>query len=139
MPASGTPVQSVKEHRKVTEDIDDAYIATIQAATNMQSFLVGVTGGSRREQFLAFHRSFYTLFAHTRYMTGMNKAEAKKEGGKEEDSYVLVDDLEAWFLDCKNINVRRKNFPSDFIEDGLVLFAEYQKKLLTIGVVTITR
>jgi len=135
--AQGSPVQSVKEHRKVTEDIDDVYIETIRAAADLQSFLVSGIGGNRREQFLSFHRSFFSLFAHTRYMTDMDKAEKKKEGENKE--YVLVDDIEGWFLDCKNKRVRNANFPSDFIEDGLVLFAAYQKKLLSKGVVTITR
>jgi len=128
------PVQSVKEHKKVTDEIDDVYMAAVDAATGMQSYLVNRVGGNKREQFLSFYRSFYALFAHTRYMNDVCEDDVKDD---KKQPYNLVNEIEGWFVDCKK--PRFRNLPPAFIEDGVNLFSAYQKKLITKGVITITR
>lgn len=124
--AYGTPVTSIKEHKKVTDEIDDSYMDTVYAAANLRSYLVSKSGGNKREHFVAFHRAFYTLFMHTRYMGGMEK---------EDD--VVTNEIEGWFDDCNHPKFRK--LPPVFIEDGINLFSAYQKKLITKGVITVAR
>lgn len=124
--AYSTPVTAIKEHKKVTDEIDDSYMDTVYAAANLSSYLVSKVGGNKREQFVAFHRAFYTLFVHTRYMGGMDKKEDN-----------ITDEIEGWFADCSRPKFR--SLPIPFIKDGINLFSAYQKKLLTKSIITVTR
>jgi hypothetical protein len=129
----GAPVQSVKEHKKVTDEIDDLYMTSIFATAELQSYLAGGSGGNRKEQVLSFYRSFYGLFVHTRYMSNVD-APSDKAGQPS-----LVEEIDGWFADAKTDMVRRKGYPDEFLDDGINLFAAYQKQLLLKGVVTISR
>lgn len=131
----GGPVQSVREHRKVTDDIDDAYMETIRSAASMRAFLVSRTGGNKREQFLSFYQSFYELFEHTRYMDKIDVDEVSKDNPRKK--YNLVKEIEGWFDDCEK--PRFKKLPMEFIRDGINLFSAYRKKLIANGAITIKR
>jgi hypothetical protein len=124
--AYSTPVTAIKEHKKVTDEIDDSYMDTVYAAANLKSYLVSKKGGNKREHFVSFHRAFYTLFVHTRYMGGMDK---------DEDG--MIKEIEGWFEDCSHPKFR--HIPDPFIRDGIDLFSEYQKKIITKGIITVTR
>lgn len=127
--AQSTPIQSVKEHKKITDDIDDAYMGTVRAAATLNTFLAGTGGGSKRESFLSFYDAFFGLFSHTRHMNGMDELDSKK--------YSLVDELEGWFRDARLPKFKR--LPDAFISDGIDLFTAYQKKLILKGILTLTR
>lgn len=131
---TGTPVQSVKEHKKITDEIDDVYMQTVYAATKLDAFVVSGVGGNRREYFLLFYENFFGLVSHTRNIKGV---EETGQGSK--DAPTLMEEIDGWFLDSKHPKIKKRNFPPEFIQDGLLLFKEYQKRILRAGVITITR
>jgi hypothetical protein len=134
--ASGTPVQSVKEHKKITDEIDDMYMDTLFAEANLQTFLVQPRGGNRGEQVLFFYRAFRGLFTHTRHLKGMDEI-TEEEKKKNQNS--LIEDVEEWFLDGTNPLTRKRKYPDEFVRRGLLLFSKYQKKLIAKAVVSVTR
>jgi len=137
---TGTPVQSTKEHKKITDEIDDSYMKAVYSATELDAFLVSGTGGSRREVFISFYKSFFGLFSHTRYMPKVDDTQDElSESTEKKKTPPLCKEIQSWFEDCKNPRIAKANFPKDFIVDGLNLFSEYQRKLIKVGVVTISR
>ena len=147
MQTVGTPVSQVREHKKITDEIDDMYMDTVYNVSAIQTHLVRRGGRNRTEQFLLFHRSFFGLFAHTRYMKGMDvenildekKSDAEpKKDEEEEENNPLLDRIDYWFRWCrKGIPANRRG--DRLIEMGIDLFAEYQKRLINVGVITIAR
>jgi hypothetical protein len=136
MIASGTPVQSVKEHKKITDEIDDMYMDTLFAEANLQTFLVSPHGANRSEQVLSFYRSFRGLFTHTRHMKGMDEI---TEEDKKKKIKPLIEQVEDWFLDGTDPRIRKGRYPDNFLKRGLSLFSKYQKKLIAKGVVSVIR
>jgi hypothetical protein len=118
----GSPVQPVREHKKVTDEIDDLYMDAVYAASRLQSYLVQPRGVNRMEQFMLFYRSFYGLFLHTRVMQGDDK-------GSE------IVDCDDWFDSCAN----RRTLPVSLMRRGIVLFKIYQEKIVKAGIVTTRR
>ena len=122
---SGTPVQHIKEHKKVSDEIDDLYMDTIYAATGLQTYLVEKKG-NRREKFLFFYSSFHGLFMHTRYMQEMIKGVGISSDQMKE--------IEEWFRDVTRKENRKT--PHRIIQKGLDLFSVYQSTLVKSGVVS---
>lgn len=113
-------VPVVKEHKKIMDEIDDAYSASIRAATGLRTFMVRPKGkANTREYFLAFYHAFFGMYMHTRSLPGMEHFKRKEE-------------LERWFKVRGEITHQR-------IDTGLDLFAEYQHEILTNSIVSVTR
>jgi len=137
MPTGGIPVQSVKEHKKITDEIDDLYSDVLFYEANLQTFMVQPRGGNRGEQVLNFYRSFRGLFTHTRHMKGMD--EIVDEGDEEKKGKNLIIEAEEWFERGTDQKVRKNKYPDEFVRTGLKLFSRYQEKLIKKSVVSITR
>lgn len=115
------PIPTIKDHKKVGDDIDEAYMACIAAATDVRTYLVRPVG-NRVVVFLAFYEPFAGLFLHTRNLTEMKDAD--EEG--------VISSIDEW-LDFTGIPTRRR------MKYGLLLFEKYQKLILMNGVVIPTR
>ena len=112
-------VPVVREHKKITDEIDDMYVAAINSAARLRTFMVRPCGADRREHFLIFYNAFYGLFLHTHKLPGMPKSVKEAQ-------------ILAWFKISGQISPRR-------IEMGLDLFATYQGELLDNSVVSVSR
>lgn len=112
-------VPVIREHKKITDEIDDMYVTAIDTATSLKTFMVRPKGANLREYFLIFYRAFFGLYLHTRRLPGM-------ESKTEEDI------LDKWFAISGPISPKR-------IEIGLRLFAKYQGKLLDNSIVSVNR
>ena len=137
MPTGGIPVQSVKEHKKITDEIDDLYSDALFYEANLQTYLVQPRGGNRGEQVLNFYRSFRGLFTHTRLMKGMD--EIINEGKDTENKKNLIMEVEEWFERGTDPKTRKHKYPDDFVRTGLDLFSKYQEKLIKKAVVSLVR
>jgi hypothetical protein len=155
MQASGTPVQQVREHKKIIDEIDEMYMDTVYAVSNVQANLVWKGGRNRIEQFKMFYRSFYALFSHTRYMKGVDDAdinnvteESQGVGNTQDEesppdeieiiqSRTLTEKIERWFIICESGVGGSRG--SRLLKIGVRLFSKYQKRLINKGVITIAK
>lgn len=112
-------VPVVKEHKKITDEIDDMYVAAINSAARLRTFMVMPRGADMREYFLIFYNSFYGLFLHTHKLPGMTTSKKEVQ-------------IMMWFKISGPITLKR-------IELGLDLFATYQGELLDNSIVAVTR
>lgn len=112
-------VPVVREHKKITDEIDDMYVTAIDSAASLRTFMVRPKGANMREYFLIFYRAFYGLFLHTHKLPGMPKSAKEAQ-------------ILAWFKIAGPITPRR-------VEMGLDLFAVYQGELLDNSVVSVSR
>ena len=119
--ANQGPVPAIKDHKKVGDDIDDAYVACLAAAADLHTYLVKPRG-NRMEVFVAFYEPFVGLFMHTRNLTEMAKSDD-----------VTVRDLIASWIEFKGVPTLKR------MRYGLYLFKRYQKELLMKGVVVPSR
>lgn len=114
-----TTVPVVREHKKITDEIDDMYVAAINSAANLRTSMVRSVGADKREYFLIFYRAFYGLYLHTSELTGM-------------ESFADGEHVMRWFKLSGPITPRR-------IDVGLDLFTNYRKELLKNSIVSVSR
>jgi len=112
-------VQVVREHKRITDEIDDMYITAINSAVHLRTFMVRPKGANMKEYFLIFFSSFYALYLHTSDLPGMEDFSKKPM-------------IWRWFSLQGPISTRR-------IEVGLDLFSEYKTELLAKAIVSVTR
>ena len=115
------PIPAVRDHKKIGDDIDDAYVACVAAATEMRTYLVKPMG-NRMEIFLTFYEPFVGLFLHTRNLKEMELP----------DNDALVAKIERYINFTGVPTMQRMRY-------GIYLFESYQKELLTKSVVIPSR
>jgi hypothetical protein len=116
-----TPIPFVREHKTISEDIDEAYKATIYAASEIRTYLLHPKGqgGNRNEVFLSFYRPFNGLFMHTRHSTTVKNNQEFQN---------LTEEIDKWFKYRGRITIR-------LMEAGLDLFERYQKEILQAAII----
>ena len=121
MPMGGasTPVAVIREHKKVSDEIDDVYTAAVSAATDLKSQLAtGRLIGNKTELFLYFYRPFFGLYVHTRFSKDLRTADLRP----------LMDSLDLWFDENK--------VDQDRMHRGLKLFDKYQREIMQAEIIS---
>jgi hypothetical protein len=115
------PISAVRDHKKIGDDIDDAYIACVAATTDLRTYLVRPLG-NRMEKFLAFYEPFTGLFLHTVNLKEMATP----------DDEQLIGEISRWIEFQGVPSMKRMRY-------GIHLFQRYQKELLTKSIVVPSR
>lgn len=119
------PIPTTKgDHKRISDELDSAYVEAIKAATYAQCFLTHRRGNAN-EVYGAFYDPFVSLFMHTR---------STREMIKDDKNKALISSIERWMQkSSRHHNVRA------LIYEGLSLFRLYQKAVITSGAVIIRK
>lgn len=119
------PLPSTKgDHKRISDELDQAYSEAIKAATHAQCFLTH-RHGNANEVYNLFYDPFVNLFMHTRATREMMKDNMYKK---------QIDAIERWMQKSS-----RRHDVRMLIREGLVLFRDYQKAVITSGAVIIRK
>jgi len=118
----------IREHKKISDEIDDVYMAAVAGCTDVQVFLTRPRGNPG-EIFSRFYAPFYELFQHTYQYPDMKSLD--KENIKE---------IKEWFWKKPPKFSSKK--PEAFYHhatQGLQHFQKYQSALMASAIVNIRR
>jgi len=118
----------IREHRKISDEIDDVYMAAVAGCTDVQVFLTRPRGNPG-EIFFRFYAPFYELFQYTYQYPEMKSLDEN-----------TIKEMKAWFWKKPPIFSSKK--PEAFrrhANQGLEHFQKYQHKLIASAIVSVKR
>ena len=118
----------LREHKKISDEIDDVYMATVAGCTDVQVFLTRPKGNPS-DIFFRFYTPFYELFQYTYQCTELKTLDK-----------ATTDEIWKWFR-TKPPQFSSRNSEGFYrhASQGLQHFQKFQNVLIVSAVVSIKR
>jgi len=119
---------ALREHKKISDAVDEAYMEAIASSTDLKVFLRRPRGNPD-DAFMRFYGAFYELFQYTCQTDEITSLGADPQ----------VSQIWQWFDTEPPLYTSSQAKYSKHAQNGLDLFQGYQKCLTSSGIININR